>query len=102
MIPALQILAGLCWLGAALFYSRSVIRIYRGTGNWVDVFRALFVFVGLTQFGFSVRWKLFPATVQHMDQTELVFWAILYLMSAIEAVALVVASFFFERLRGPK
>lgn len=102
MIPALQALSAICWLAVMVFYFGSVWHLYRGTAGWKDVFRALFVFVGFTQIAFVVRWYLFPRAIDHMEETELLVWAGLYLMSSIEAVALVVASFFFERLRGPR
>lgn len=102
LIQGLQLLSGFAWLTAVVFYAGSVARLYRGKAHWSDVFRGLFVFVGLTQVGFVVRWLVFPHAVGTMGGTEKAVWSILYIMSAIEAAALVVASFFFERLRGPR
>lgn len=102
MIPTLQIIAGLSWLIAAIFYSKSVWRVLASRAKWIDVFRALFVFVALTQVGFTVRWLVWPHAIGQMGFYEQLTWAILYTMSAILGAALVVASYFFERLRGSK
>lgn len=93
-----QLIAGVCWGLATLYFARGVWRLARGTGEAINVFGAIWCFIGLTQVGFTVRWFLWPHAVSTMGASEVSFWLALYVSSSIEALALIGATSVYKRL----
>lgn len=84
-----QVEAAIAWTAVLIRYAPAIGRLLVGRGEVDDVFRALVGFVAITQIGFTVRWYVFPHTVPMMGAAEVSAWLGLYVLSAVEAWALV-------------
>lgn len=98
-IQTLQALVGLLWTIPLAMFAPSVVRIWRGRADAIDVILSPVAFFALNQVGFTARWLLFPQAVSIMRPDEMVVWAGLYTMSALCVVGLVGAYFAARRVR---
>lgn len=85
MIAWLQALAGLAWLAVFVQRAPGLWRLFRPNPSVMDIYGSPLPLVAIVQVGFSVRWFVWPKTIGHMIPEELVFWAGLYLASAMSA-----------------
>lgn len=89
-VHLLQALTLLAWCGPA-WLSLGVMRnIIRGRATRQDVRSSFRLFYAVLQIGFSVRWFLWPSQIGDMGSVELLFWAGLYILSIILAVAITI------------
>lgn len=87
LIQPLQAVSGLLWLIVALAVCRSAYRLlFTRRAMLFDAIRSVLFFMGLTQFGFSLRWLVWPRTLPIMEDGEIATWCALYLTSALLAL----------------
>lgn len=86
IIPWLQGVAGLLWLAPTVLFLPALRRVARKKGDNADLLGTVVALNGLLQFGFFVRWRIFPALVQEIFGAEAAFWIGLYTASALIAL----------------
>lgn len=86
LVQYLQIFSGICWLIVVVSMSGSGWRLLFGQTNPYDEVRGAFLFMGVLQSGFVVRWLLFPAAIEAMEPAELNLWTALYALCGLLAL----------------
>jgi hypothetical protein len=87
-----QLISGALWLIPVWLFRKAIVRAWRGAPLRADWLVMGYPVVGIVQFGFSMRWVLFPAVFSLMANAELLFWGGLYTLSGL-TVWLVVLAF---------
>lgn len=91
IVPFFQVACGVLWLTPLILFAPAVARVWRGTGDPIDVILSPLAFLSADQSGFSIRWVLFPHAIKVMPPGEILLWTGLYTLSALCALGLVVA-----------
>lgn len=86
VILTLQIISGLCWAVVLCVLIARGVWLVRGQGNENDVRALPMLIISLAEVSRTARWWFFPGVMQEMDETELVYWAIIYAMTAFGAL----------------
>lgn len=92
LVQALQILAGVAWLGPLIAVGPGVWRVMRHPRHaaLTDAAYVPTFFIGMVQIGFSLRWLIWHNVIPSMNSGELAAWSTLYLLSSLSAVAVVI------------
>ncbi len=93
LIPVLQTISGVLWLGPGCYLAPRAWRSWKRSASRGDMLSAPVCFFAFTQFGFSARWLVWPHSVAIMAASELVAWSALYASSAFLAVWMMVSAF---------
>lgn len=90
-------LTGFAWLVPLVLFAPAVWRIWRAPRRGparpdpIDVLVSPIAFIAALQFGFVIRWVLFPFSIGIMEPEELIMWAGLYTLSGVGACLSLVA-----------
>ncbi len=98
IIPWLQALAGMAWLAVLVQRLPGAWRIVRGRAHIADYYALPLPLTAAIQTGFSFRWLAWPRAIGAMEGAELLFWAGLYVGSAVSAAMFF--ALFFKRPVG--
>lgn len=94
MTPALvhwlQITTLFAWLAPLVLAAPAMARVALRRDNRKDVAKGDAFFMALLQILFSVRWILWPGSLQHMEINQLTFWASAYALSTALALRIAV------------
>jgi hypothetical protein len=100
LIPWAQLLAGALWAAFAVYAIPAKLRVLRRRGSVEDVFEAVIGSFGWTQAGFTLRWWIWPQAVKTMAGDEVSCWLGLYILSAIQAGAMLALAVAYKRVRA--
>lgn len=87
LVQTLQIICGIAWCGPLIQLAPSFIRVFTDRGAMIDKLRVPFFLNAVAQVGFSVRWFIWPNAIGTMGSTEQSYWAALYTLSSVVALA---------------
>ena len=94
LIPWMQALSGTLWLAVVVQRIPGMWRMCRGRGNLFDILGLPVPLNGLVQFGFMLRWIIWPKGMERMVPEEVLFWAGLYLASVVSSSLFLVLYFY--------
>lgn len=87
LVQAMQIICGIVWCGPLVQLAPSFIRVFTDRGELIDKLRVPFFLNAVAQVGSSVRWLIWPHAIVTMGSTEQSYWAALYTLSSVVALA---------------
>lgn len=85
LVQVLQIVSGVAWLCVALFLAPRLARAWRKDASRATMLAAPIGLLAWMQFGFVVRWQVWPHAMVVMSAPELTTWAALYALSVVLA-----------------